>query len=38
MTKIFMLPVVFAVTAFAFCCLAWPFLVLAGSFVGGFAG
>jgi hypothetical protein len=38
MTKIIMIPVTFGITAFAFCCLASPFLVMGKSFIKGFIG
>jgi hypothetical protein len=36
MGKILMIPVTFAITGIAFCCMASPFLVLGGSFLKGF--
>lgn len=38
MGKILMIPVTFAITGIAFCCMASPFLVLGGSFLKGFIG
>jgi len=38
MERIIMIPVTFAITGIAFCCMASPFLVLGGSFLKGFIG
>ena len=38
MTKILMIPVTFAITGIAFCCMASPYLLVGGSFVKGFIG
>lgn len=38
MSKILMIPVTFAVTGIAFCCMASPYLLVGGSFVKGVVG
>lgn len=38
MSKILMIPVTFAITGIAFCCMALPYLLVGGSFVKGLIG
>ena len=38
MLKILMIPVTFAITGIAFCCVASPYLLVGGSFVKGVVG
>ena len=38
MLKILMIPVTFAITGIAFCCMASPYLLVGGSFVKGVVG
>lgn len=38
MSKILMIPVTFAITGIAFCCMASPYLLVWGSFVKGVVG
>ena len=38
MSTILMIPVTFAITGIAFCCMASPYLLVGGSFVKGLIG